>query len=215
MIAKAPKRNDEVWYASLLRENQFYKYVLAVLFLVILVLAGTAFLLFNKKQPIYVFDSSTGRTYATQRITGAMWDNLLIAASRDFISDFLSYDHLYIERARARAYGRMTPVAQKKYKETFANPQLLMNVVKAHKTSSVRFIQEPRVILRAGQEFRTFLMVEVTVNNPDGTQSTQASNWKISWLALGSTPDRPDGLWVSDLEPVGTKELNDILNQIQ
>jgi hypothetical protein len=211
----APRRDDELWYASLLRENFFYKFTLTILLVVILFLGASAFILFNKVQPLYVFDSATGRTYATQRVSKDMFDNLLISASQDFISDFLNYDYLYIERARTKAFARMTPIAQKKFKETIANRQTIMGVVKSHRTSSIHFIQEPRVILRAGKEFRTFCIVEVKVTNPDGTEAVQQNNWKLSWLALNSTPTRPDGLWLSDIEPVGADELNEILNQIK
>ncbi len=215
MTMQAPRRDDVAWYNSLLKENLFYKFTLAVLFLVILVLAGVSFILFNRKVPVYAFDSSTGRTYATQRITKEMWDNLLIAATRDFISDFLNYDYLYIERARTRAFARMSPVAQKKFKESLSNSQTILSVVKNHTSASIKFLQNPAVILRAGSEYRTFCMIEITIRNMDGTQNVKSSNWKISWLAMPSTPDRPDGLWVSDMEAVGDVELNEILNQIK
>lgn len=208
-------RTDEAWYASVLRENHLSKFTITVLGILCLILGGACFVLFNRPHPMYAFDSSTGKTYATQRISSDMWDNLLIAASRDFMSDFLNYDHSYIEHARARAYKRMTPMAQRRFKDVVADPQAIMTVVRGHQTSAIRFIQDPRVILRAGSEFRTFCITEVSIQNRDGATSNKQANWKLTWVKNQSTPDRPDGLWLANVEPVGTSELNEILNSIK
>lgn len=208
-------RTDEAWYASVLRENFIAKFTIVVFGIVCLFLGGACFVLLNRTQPPYVFDSTTGKTYTTQRISNDMWDNLLIAASRDFMSDFLNYDHSYIEHARSRAFGRLTPLAQKRLKDIIANPQTILAVVRGHQTSTIRFIQPPRVILRAGTEFRTFCITEVTIVNDAGVETKKQANWKLSWFRHQSTPDRPDGLWLSNVEPVGADELNDILNTIK
>ena len=57
-----------------------------------------------------------------------------------------------------------------------------------------------------------------TIRYADGKTSDSEHNLRITWKMIESTPDRPDGLFVTNIERISADDketLNSILNQIK
>jgi hypothetical protein len=211
-------RTDLPWFAGLLKENQAYKWALLVFTLSNLALAGMLWMELRKEKEIYAFDSGTGRTYATGRITARHVDNMVLNAAGQFVSDFLNYDHLLIEQARLAAFRRLSPALRQKFKDQLSAEEPIKDAISGKAKYELEFLNEPALIVRAHPNYRTFCKVNRIIRFADGRTSESEHNLRISWKMLESTPDRPDGLYVTDIERISADEketLNAILNQIK
>ncbi len=218
MISKERYRTDLPWFAGLLKENQAYKLALAVFLISNLCLVGMLFWEIKKGKEVYAFDSSSGRTYVTGRITPKHFENMVLYATKTFTTDFLNYDYLYLEQARLSAFRRLSPALRQKFKEQLSAEDPIKEAISGKTKYELSFLTEPALIARAHPNYRTFCKVKRTIHFADGKNSESEHNLRITWKMLESTPDRPDGLYVTDIERISPNDketLNAILNQIQ
>lgn len=218
MIFGKNHRSDLPWFAGLLRENQAYKMALMVFLVSNLALCGILYKELRKGKEIYAFDSSTGRTYATGRIGQRQVDNMVLYATRTFAADFLNYDHLTIEQARLAAFRRLSPPLRQKFKDELSAEDPIKEAISGKARYELVFQTEPALIARAHPNYRVFTKVKRIIRFADGKTSESEHNLRITWKMMESTPDRPDGLYVTDLERISPNDretLNAILNQIQ
>lgn len=218
MIAKTSHRQDRPWFAGILFENQAWKF--ATLTLGLICFAMVALLYWDMKRPkeIYVFDASSGRTYATGKLNSKHLENMLLYATKTFTTDFLNYDYLFIEKARLAAFTRMSPALRQKFKDELSAEEAIRDAITNKTKFELTFVTEPSVIFRSHPNYRSFCKVRRTIRFPDGRTSEKEFNLRITWKMMDSTPDRPDGLYVTDIElidPNDTKTLESILNQIR
>jgi len=218
MNAAERHRSDLPWFAGLLKENHVYKMALLVFFISNMVLLGILFWEMRKGQEVYAFDSSSGRTYATGKITQKQVDNMVLYATKTFATDFLNYDHLYIEQARLAAFRRLSPALRQKFKEELSSEEPIKDAISGKTHYDLFFDTEPALITRTHPNYRVFCKVRRVIRFSDGKTSESEHNLRITWKMMESTPDRPDGLFVTDLERISPNDketLNSILNQIK
>jgi len=211
-------RSDLPWFAGLLKENRAYKTALLVFFISNLVLLGMVFWEMKKGTEVYAFDSSTGRTYATGKISQRHVDNMVLYATKTFATDFLNYDYLYIEQARLAAFRRLSPPLRQKFKDELSAEDPIKGAIAGKSHYDLFFEVEPALIARSHPNYRVFCKVRRVIRFADGKTSESVHNLRVTWKMLESTPDRPDGLFVTDLErisPDDKETLNAILNQIK
>jgi hypothetical protein len=211
-------RSDLPWFAGLLKENQAYKMALLVFLLSNMALCGILFYELRKGKEVYAFDSSTGRTYATGRISQRHVDNMVLFATRTFSTDFLNYDYLTIEQARLSAFRRFSPALRQKFKDELSAEDPIKTAIAGKTRYELVFLTEPALIMRAHPNYRVFTKVKRVIHFSDGKASESEHNLRLTWKMLESTPDRPDGLYLTDVErisPDDKETLNAILNQIQ
>ena len=218
MIRETAYRQDRSWMAGLLFENQAWKF--ACLMLGIGFMAMMALLYWDMKRPkaIYAFDGSTGRTYLMGKLTQNHLENMLMYATKTFISDFLDYDYLYIERARLAAYNRMSPALRVKFRDELSAEGAIKDAISNKTKFELSFITEPSVIARSHPNYRTFCRVKRVIKFPDGRTSEKEFNLRVTLKMMDSSPDRPDGLYVTEVEridPNDKKTLDAMLNQIR
>lgn len=218
MITGERHRMDLPWFAGLLKENQAYKMALVVFCLSNLALAGLLYWQLQKEKEVYAFDSSTGRTYQVGRLTPKHVDNMVLFATRTFATDFLNYDHLYIEQARLSAFRRLSPALRQKFKEELSAEEPIKDAISGKSRYELAFVTEPALITRSHPNYRAFCKVKRTIRYADGKVSDSEHNLRITWKMMESTPDRPDGLYVTNIERISADDretLNSILNQIK
>lgn len=206
------------FFAGLLKENQAYKLALLVFFISNLVLLGLLFYGQKRGKEIYAFDSSTGHTYTTARISSKELDNLVLAATKSFVFDFLNFDYAYIEKARLSAFLRMSPALQQKYKDELSAEEPIKEAIAGHARFDLVFLTEPALIVSAHPNYKTFCKVKRVIRFENGKELSSEHNLRITWKMTESTPKRPDGLFVTDVERISADDketLNSILNQIQ
>lgn len=211
-------RSDLPWFAGLLKENQAYKMALLVFLLSNLALCGILFRELRKGKEVYAFDSSTGRTYVTGRIGQRHVDNMVLYATKTFSTDFLNYDYLTIEQARVSAFRRLSPALRQKFKDELSAEDPIKEAISGKAHYELSFQTEPALISRAHPNYRVFTKVKRIIRFSDGRTSESEHNLRITWKMMESTSDRPDGLYVTDLERISPNDketLNAILNQIQ
>ncbi len=217
MILPTPHRQDRGWFAGLLFENQAWKFTTLLLGAGFLAMGALVYWDVRRPKEIFVVDSSTGRTYTTGRLTNNHIENMLLYATKTFTNDFLNYDHLYIEQGRLAAFKRMSPALQIKFKENLSAEGAIKDAISNRTKFELDFVTEPSVIFRSHPEYRTFTKVRRIITFPDGKATSTEFNLRISWTMRESTADRPDGLYVTDIElidPNDKKSLDAILNQI-
>jgi hypothetical protein len=218
MIGQERHRLDLPWFAGILKENQAYKIALVVFCLSNLALAGMLYWQLQKSKEVYAFDSSSGRTYAVGRLTPRHVDNMVLYATKTFTADFLNYDHLYIEQARLAAFRRLSPALQQKFKEELSAEEPIKDAIAGKCRYDMVFVTEPALIARSHPNYRAFCKVKRTIRYADGKVSDSEHNLRITWKMMESTPDRPDGLFVTNIERISADDketLNSILNQIK
>lgn len=211
-------RTDLPWFAGLLKENRAYKTALLVFFISNLALLGTLFWELKKGQDVYAFDSFTGRTYATGKITQRHVENMVLYATRTFVTDFLNYDYLYIEQARLSAFRRLSPALRQKFKDELSAEDPIKGAISGKTHYDLTFETEPALITRSHPNYRVYCKVRRVIHFVDGKTSESEHNLRITWKMLESTPDRPDGLFVTEMERISPNDketLNAILNQIK
>lgn len=218
MIAKTPHRQDRPWFAGLLFENQAWKFATLTLGIGFLAMLGVHFMDLKRPKEIYVFDASTGRTYATGKLSQNHLENMLVYATKTFTADFLNYDYLNIEKARLAAYTRMSPALRQKFRNELSAEGAIKDAITNKTAFELTFITEPSVIFRSHPNYRTYCKVRRMIRFPDGRSSDNEFNLRLTLKMMESTPDRPDGLFVTDVErinPTDKKTLDAILNQIR
>jgi hypothetical protein len=218
MIFGTRHRSDLPWFAGLLKENQAYKMALLVFLISNLALCALLFREMKRGKEIYAFDSSTGRTYQTGKISQRHVDNMVLFATKTFSSDFLNYDYLTIEQARLASFRRLSPPLQQKFKDELSSEEPIKEAIAGKARYELQFLTEPALIARAHPNYRVFTKVKRIIRFADGRTSESEHNLRITWKMMESTPDRPDGLYVTDLERISPNDketLNAILNQIQ
>jgi hypothetical protein len=193
-------RMDLPWFAGILKENQAYKIALVVFCLSNLALAGLLYWQLHKEKEVYAFDSSSGRTYAVGRLTPRHVDNMVLYATKTFASDFLNYDHLFIEQARLTAFRRLSPALQQKFKDELSAEEPIKDAIAGKCRYELQFVTEPALIARSHPNYRTFCKVKRTIRYLDGKVSDSEHNLRITWKMMESMPDRPDGLFVTNIE---------------
>ena len=211
-------RTDLPWFAGLLKENQAYKMALLVFLISNLSLAGILFWQMKKGKEIYAFDSSTGRTYITGQIGQRHVDNMVLFATKTFVSDFLNYDGLTIEQARLAAFRRLSPALRQKFKEEISAEAPIKDAISGKAHYTLTFEIEPALITRAHPNYRVFCKVKRLIRFESGKISETEHDLRLTWKMMESTPDRPDGLYLTDLERISPEDketLNAILNQIK
>lgn len=218
MIFGKTHRTDLPWFAGILKENQAYKMALLVFLISNLSLCGILFWELRKGKEVYAFDASSGRTYMTGRITERHVDNMVLYATKTFATDFLSYDYLTIEQARLSAFRRLSPALRQKFKDELSSESGIKESISGKSKYELTFVTEPALIQRAHPNYRVFTRVKRLIRFADGKTSESEHNLRITWKMMESTPDRPDGLYVTDLErinPNDTQTLSTILNEIK
>jgi len=217
MILPNAHRQDRAWFAGLLFENQAWKLCCLILGAGFVAMGALVFWDLKRPKEIYAFDASTGRTYLTGRLTQNHVENMLLYATKTFTSDFLNYDYLSIERARLAAFTRMSPALQLKFRDELSAEGAIKDAI-ANKTHyELDFVTEPSVIFRSHPNYRTFTKVRRIITFPDGKNLEKEFNLRLTWKMMDSRPDRPDGLYVTDIEridPNDKKQLDALLNQI-
>ncbi len=218
MILQDSKRQDRAWFAGLLFENQAWKFATLMLGIVSLAMVAVLYWDFKRPKEIYVMDSNTGRTYLTGKLTPNHLENMLLYTTKTFINDFLNYDYLYIERARLAAYDRMSPALRQKFRAELSAEEPIKDAISNKTKFDLNFITEPSVIARSHPNYRTFCKVKRTINFSDGKTSEQEFNLRLTLKMMESTPTRPDGLYITDIERIDSndkKTLDALLNQIR
>lgn len=211
-------RTDLPWFAGLLKENQAYKMALLVFLISNLALIGFLFWQMQKGKEIYAFDASTGRTYVTGKINQRHVDNMVLYATKTFVSDFLNFDYLYIEQARLAAFHRLSPALRQKFKDELSAEDPIKEAIAGKAHYDLSFEIEPALITRSHPNYRVFCKVKRQIHFADGKASETEHNLRLTWKMVESTPDRPDGLYLTDLERISPEDketLNAILNQIK
>ena len=211
------RRRDEVWFSRMLSYNNALKFSLVVCLVLIMLLMAFVYGLWRKGREVYVFDSTTGRTYGVRaRLGQGEIDLQMQVRSEAFITDFLNHDHTSIEKARFEAYSRMSPRLRARYGKDLGNPETIKKAIAEKTVSDLTFETPTRIIERAHPSYRTFIHVKRKVTSASGRFFEDEFYYTLDLLKRNPTREFPDGIFVTGVREIGDeKTLSEILNQIQ